>query len=86
MRPAQKVSISVKDIGSDPGIEFRILEVTHSFSTSGGYSCFGRAVRTCVGEECRRKEKAAKQPNAESIIDRLDERAESEQKRRPQST
>lgn len=88
LRPGQKVSAaidkSVVDIfASFEKVEFRVHSLVHNFTTSGGYTCEGSAIKACTGGDCRSREAMLAQPNAEGVAERIGKRSEAEQRNRP---
>jgi hypothetical protein len=81
MRPAQKISVDLDTITS--GLEYRIQEVTHNFSTSSGYTCDGVVTNTVVDDNAKRREAQAKKPTADTIIDGLGQIASAHRKQSP---
>jgi hypothetical protein len=83
LRPAHKVLADVEDYDELAGTDFRIHSLVHSFTIAGGYVCRGVAIKICQDDNCRRREKAATKPSAESIAQSLGQKIQSEQRQRP---
>jgi hypothetical protein len=84
MRPAQElVTKEIKGFDDKAEATFRIHSVVHNYSTSGGYTCRGVAMKECEGEGCNSQEHALKQPSPAAIAQSLAQKAKSEQSRKP---
>ena len=83
LRPAHKVLADVEDYDELAGADFRIHSLVHSFTISGGYICKGVTIKVCNDDNCRRREASANRPSAETIVQSLNQRIQSEQRQRP---
>jgi len=80
LRPGQSVSVS--NIDKYAG-EFRVREVTHSFSASGGYSCTGGAAAPILSGKAALKVDSGIGAGAESAVRQIDERIQSRASENP---
>lgn len=74
LRPGQSVTVS--NIDKYAG-EFRIRDVTHSFTTNGGYSCVGQAAAPVLTGKAARKIDSSISAGADSAVRQIDERIQS---------
>lgn len=88
LRPGQKVvakvNESVAEISGVSNVEFLVLELTHKFTMSGGYTCDGRAITACNGKNCRQREIALLKPNQDRFVE--ESRKKNEEARRNNSS
>lgn len=83
LRPAQKVMATVDGFNAKSDAEFRICDLVHQFTASGGYTCSGKAVKVCTGDECSNQENATHLHSADNVVRRLSKTMESQQRRQP---
>jgi len=83
LRPAQKVLADVDNYDELAGAEFRIHSLTHQFTTSGGYTCKGKAAKVCTSLICRALEFFNSLPSAETVIRKLQQKIQSDACHRP---
>ncbi len=91
LRPAQQVfaNVETKINGEDQGYRkkdgghFRIVDVTHSLSMTGGYVCKGRAIRTCTDDNFRRQQDVLCSNNADTVVQNFFRRTKKERSQNP---
>jgi hypothetical protein len=85
LRPAQKVFAKVEGYRKKNDADFQILSLVHNLSTTGGYTCEGKAVKPCKknDDDCRRQQEALGLDNPDSIAQKLAQKTRDELTRRP---
>ena len=68
MRAGQLAVATVAEY-ADPFNAFRITELTHSFSTSGGYTCSGRAASFIIGGSNRQQTQEGRRSSAQTVAE-----------------
>lgn len=81
VRPAQKVSVDASIFAADG--EYRIKEVTHKFSMSGGYTCEGVVTKVIKDDNAKRRDDNGKKASADTIVDGLGQIASAHRKQSP---
>lgn len=86
LRPAQVASVVVEGFEGLSGREFRIRDLTHDFSTAGGYVCKGTAVRVKAADGGAGRNGAAGalgHESAATFVDALTKKIEDGRRQRP---